>query len=191
MLNLSKTRNFTIITTQAIQRVPYTKIEGFNTTQNNSLYAFHKELLTIAMNENNSREVLRIWNAYTNEYTDTFGIFNRVNIDDNIENAVLRHKAYERELVYIHNHPSTRGFSGADLRVFLFDATIGVMTVVTNTGQVYYVAKKERYNAQNADKLYNDIKSELLANGTYTEEISFKLFLKKCGKAGVIYEKHK
>ena len=43
--------------------------------------------------------------------------------------------------MYLHNHPSTSTFSMADIDTFITQACIGLMSVVTNQGEVYILHK--------------------------------------------------
>ena len=92
-----------------------------------------------------------------------------------------------RELMYLHNHPSTSTFSMADIDTFITQACIGLMSVVTNQGEVYILHKNHRYTYQQVRELLFSIKE--IANEDIEETID--LFLRNCGKVGIDYGKAK
>jgi hypothetical protein len=174
------------ITDVAIQNIKKVDIDGFSDAQNKRLQELHKDLLTVAKNKNNSNEVLKIWNTYTDEVLDVFGTENKVNVDVNPATFGMIRSALKNELAYIHNHPSTSGFSCADMMTFLKNDEIGLMTVVTNQGEVYLLKKEEDFNLEETDSFIRELyKKNLNEYEVFTE------FLKKGKKVGVVYEKPK
>jgi hypothetical protein len=174
------------ITDVAIQNIKKVDIDGFSDAQNKRLQELHKDLLTTAKNRNNSNEVLKVWNTYTNEVVEMLGSENNVDPSGNPYVTELMHNSYFKELVFLHNHPSASGFSGEDVKTFLKNPEIGVMTVVTNQGEVYLLRKNDDFSFEKADNFIKD-----LCKKNLDEYEVFAEFLKKGKKVGVIYGKPK
>lgn len=92
-----------------------------------------------------------------------------------------------RELLYLHNHPSTNLFSLADIDTFVTYAQIGLLSVVTNQGEVYILHKTRRYDYQRARGLLLALFEE--THGDF--ERMTALFLHRCKEVGIDYGKSK
>lgn len=188
-LEQAKKRDHKIeITDIAIDKVPLINVPGFTEEQNNLLQQEHKNILQIAKDENNNNEVGILYNIYTGQRSQKLGDEYSVNIDSTPDSAVLRHDSFENELVLMHNHPSTSNFSLADIDYFLSDGYIGLMSVITNQGEIYMLQKNKNYVYNKAYKLLIDLikKHSLTQQNLVAHE-----FLKICKRGGVTYVKGK
>ena len=92
-------------------------------------------------------------------------------------------------VVSLHNHPSLSKISLVDVRFFLENETIKLLTVVTNLGNIFYLVKGKEYNKSIAIELFNEAVTQ---NNNATDLKAFQKasvhFLRNCHKAGIIYE---
>ena len=178
-----------VITDVAVDKVPYVVIPGWTVEQNVFLRQVNQDILRIAMKENNSDEVACVYNRYTLERTPAIlGDTISVDIDNNIDVMGLQNKSYAFELVLSHNHPSTSNFSFADIDYFIANDYLGLMTVVTNQGEVYALRKTDTYDY---DKIQS-VKTKLISDYSLENQAEMaKEFLKRCREGGVEYVKGK
>ena len=177
------------ITDFAASKVGRIKIPGFTDLLNDELQRHHKELLTKAKNENNSNEVLRMWNIYTGKHVDTLGFEKYVSPSMNPEAVVFLYKASPLSLGYLHNHTTTATFSYDDVETFITDRRISIMTVVTSLGGIYTLYKNENYDFDKAMEIFNKTVAKLGGAGAKIGEVFVKEFAKKSRKGGVEYGK--
>lgn len=159
-----------------------------STEQNIALQKAHKKVLKIAQKQNNSNEVALMYNQYNNEQISILGTVNSVDIDSNINIKVLQNKSYDKELVMIHNHPSTSNFSFADLDYFINNDYIGVMSLVTNQGEVYTLIKISVYDYDKIKSIERDLVKKYSIDN---QDTIASRFLKICKDGGIIYVKGK
>jgi hypothetical protein len=87
------------------------------------------------------------------------------------------------------NHPSLSKISLVDVRFFLENHTVKMLTVVTNLGNVYYLVKKSDYNIGKAIEIFNEaVKLNNDVSGLKSLKNASEYFLKTCHKAGIVYE---
>ena len=182
------------ITDMAIDRTPFVDVPDMSAAQNSSLLKTHKDLLLAARNENNGKEVLFVQHeSFQGTPIKIYGTENSVSYASNVDTMVLKRRSYAGELVISHNHPSTKGFSFADIAVFIIDEFIGLSTVVTNQGQIYVLHKTGHFDYNKSRKLLDYLYDKYdLANYPEDEERQAavaKAFLRQAGKVGVWYEK--
>ena len=65
------------------------------------------------------------------------------------------------DVAIVHNHPSTQTLSLQDVNLFLSNASIRVIVVVSNQGTVHYMRKDENYSFTIARELYNSCIEDL------------------------------
>ena len=181
----------TLITDTAVNKVGKAEIPGFSDEQNLRLQQLHRDLLRTAKDENGSNEVLKIWNVFTDEVVDTLGSENRVDLSGNPDAVALVRQAYFSEVAYLHNHPSTGGFSYTDIKTFIKTHQIKLMSVVTNQGEVYAYVKSENYSDYEAIKVFNSLVKKHGGAGTLSGEKFSKDFSKLCKQGGIHYVKQK
>lgn len=180
------------ITNIAIEKIAPVAPPDFSAEQAVRLQEMHKTLLQAAKDENDGNEVLLITTAvFDMDFIKIYGNQNSVTYENNIEVYRLKHDSYAGDLVFSHNHPSTKGFSFMDIAVFLIDEYIGTSTVVTNQGQIYILHKTESFSYNKARDLLNQIYDQYdLGNEPVNEEKQIKAareLIKIIGKAGVWY----
>lgn len=186
-LEQAKKRDHKIdITDVAIRKVQKVNVPGFDEHQRIVFQKAHKEVLRIAQKSNDSDEVALAYNINTEEKVKAFGDEQHVDIENEVAFGVLQKHSYARELVMIHNHPSTSNFSFADLDYFIANDYIGTMSIVTNQGEVYTLQKTSRYNYDTI----KHIEMDLVNRYSLAEQVLIaEEFLKECTKGGVVYVK--
>lgn len=185
----AKTRDRKVmITSVAIEKVPRVKVRGLSEAQCDFFYTAHKEVLRTAQRENESNEVALAYNIYTLERAMVLGDADHVDVERDVAFRVLQAQAYARELVLIHNHPTTATFSLADIDYFLANDALGMMSVVTNQGEIYALQKTDGYEYDTMRK----IEIGLVNQYTLEEQRQIvKAFLTKCREGGVAYVRGK
>ena len=174
-----------MITDVAIDKVPYVEIPGLSEEICRLIQNEHKEILRIAQSKNDSNEVLSVYSLENKRKVMVLGSETSVNPSTNPEAVGLVHSSGRNGLMYLHNHPSTKNFSLADIDTFIRNGQIKLMSVVSNQGEVHILCKKSSYDYAKM-RLFM---MNLLDN--YNGEIDKILieFFKKCGKVGVDYVK--
>ena len=194
-LEQAKKRDHKIrITDIAVSKVSLVAVPGFSLAQNESLRSLHKELLRDAQIHNDSNEVVYAVPLDFSSKVIIYGERDHVSLQSNTELASLKKRIYAHELILAHNHPSTSNFSFADIAIFVFDPSIGLMTVVTNQGDVHVLQKRELFEYNKGRELLTSLieKYQLHKDGTEeNQEAAAHEFLKSCGKAGIWYGRSK
>ena len=154
-LEQAKKRDHKImITDVAIDKVPYVEVQGFTPEQNRVFQQLNRDLLRIAKENNNSDEVACVYNLYTSEKTPfVFGDTVHVDLENDINVQMIKKKSYAFELAVGHNHPSTSNFSFADIDYFISNDYYGLMSVVSNQGEVYILLKTSNYDYDKIRKI--------------------------------------
>lgn len=179
------------ITPIAISKVPETKITNKKDVDS-TIRKLHQLLLKTAdtLNKkynNNSMEVGILFDIITYEYAVIPGNKNRVDILSSTDAKMMLGKAYGRELVFMHNHPSTHTFSGTDFRTFCNIDNLLAMTAVGNNGCVYAMIKEYNFNANIADIQSKIVNQNINKNNNGT--IAMNKVLKICSNYGITYKK--
>lgn len=184
----SKNRDEKIyITDVAVEKAGRIIVPGFADMLNDELQRHHRELLLKAKTENDSNEVLRIWNIFTGDCVDTLGTENYVSPSMNPKALTFVSKSKAFSLGFLHNHPSTSGFSYEDIDTFLKTYNIALMSVVTNQGEVYMFYKTDDFDFNMSKTLFNMTVDKLGGAGARVGDEFAKAFSKICRKGGVIY----
>ena len=109
------------VTREAIHRVDYVELSDFTEEQALAMQNKHRQVLEIAMNENNSNEVLLIEDLDFKSEVKIMGSEFVVSPGKNpFAVSVIAH-AERQSLVYLHNHPSTNTFSVGDIDTLYFE----------------------------------------------------------------------
>ena len=175
-----------MITDIAISKVPYVKVPGLPRAVCEAIKQEHKNILRIAQQENDSNEVLSVWNYAENRRVYVLGSEGYVNPSSSPEAYGIFTTSGKNELCYLHNHPSTQKFSLADIMEFIRYAQIGLMSVVTNQGEVYILYKGEKYSFKDVHMIFSKIYSVYSVGLIDAQEVVSR-FLKFCGKGGIVY----
>jgi hypothetical protein len=175
------------ITPQTLDKIGLIDVFDGDENLNELLLKYHRQILYLSMNENDSNEVLGIWNTYTGEYITVFGTQSSVEISGNPTAVALFRNSYPKELAFLHNHPSTNTFSLRDIRTFVFSLQIGLISVVTNQGEVYVLQKIGSYDIEKAESFFNNLSKKFPGQDSESNENFRKQFFKNCGKVGIRY----
>lgn len=190
-LEQAKKRDHKIfITDIAINKVPYVKTKEMTNYLAQIIQKEHKNILKIAKEENNSNEVLSIISLRDLKIIHVKGDEFSVNPSNTIEVRTLFSIAKRKEIMYLHNHPSTNKFSLPDILSFIREGQLGLISVVTNQGEVYILQKSKLYDFNKTkilfSKIYLDYTNHKLTHGEAVNQ-----FLKQCYEGGIYYEKAK
>ena len=178
------------VTREAIHRVDYVELSDFTEEQALAMQNKHRQVLEIAMNENNSNEVLLIEDLDFKSEVKILGSEFVVSPGKNpFAVSVIAH-AERQSLVYLHNHPSTNTFSVGDIDTFVCERAIKVMSVVTNQGEVYILNKLANYNFSRVRELLTSVYTSFPKGEIDDKEFVIR-FLKICRKGGIEYAKAK
>lgn len=188
-MDQSKKRDHKIMVTDiAIEKIPYIKINGLSDEICEAIQNEHKEILRLSKTLNKSNEVLTLMSVTNLEIVRVLGDEFKVDPSSNPVAVTLFRNTGRNELMYLHNHPSTNKFSWADIAEFIYNGNIGLLSVVTNQGEVYILYKTPHYNfaflKDFLTEVYEKIKFNLISHNE-----AVKKFLKECHKGGVLYAK--
>ena len=177
-----------MITDVAISKVPKIKYRDLTDKQNDALYEIAQIVLLRAKEENNSDEV-----AITIDLDDLDG---KQGFQKGDEHEVLIGSDPDSyhllmtgsNVAIVHNHPSTQTLSLQDVNLFLSNASIRVIVVVSNQGTVHYLRKDKDYSFSVARDLYNSCVEDLTGNSSASDCYAASLdFLTHCTEAGLYY----
>lgn len=187
----AKSRDHKIYVTEiAIERVDFVKPSDFTDAQAKAMCLKNKELLKVAMESNESNEVLMISDLCFNSYITILGEEFKVSPGKNPFAVSFIASADDYSLVYLHNHPSTNLFSIGDIDTFVCEKAIKTMSVVTNQGEVYIMNKTADYSFIKAKSLLNSVYKSFPNNDIDDKEFVSK-FLKRSREGGIEYVKAK
>lgn len=190
-LEQAKKRDHKIaVTDVAIDKVPLVQVKGFSAEQNLRLQEAHKEILRIAKTQNDSNEVLGVYLHDFSRRVHVLGNEFGVVPSENLEAMSLFFSARRNEIMYLHNHPSTNKFSLADIMEFIRYGQIGLLSVVTNQGEIYVLNKGPQYDYNKARALFAKIFLKY-EQGNLAHNKAVEEFLKECKEGGIIYERAK
>ncbi|MBR2215604.1 MAG: hypothetical protein IJ849_07605 [Selenomonadaceae bacterium] len=176
-----------MITDIAISKVPCVELPGLSRAVCEAIQMEHKEILRIAKMQNDSNEVLSVWNFSKSRKTRVLGLESYVNPASSPEAYGILTSSDVGEVMYLHNHPSTKKFSLADIDTFISGRNIGLLSVVTNQGEVYILHKSRDYSYRSVRLLLLHIYDECFGD---TDKM-VSMFLHTCGKVGIDYGKSK
>lgn len=122
------------VTEAAIQRVPRVRPSGWDEESCLRLEEAHKELLRFVREAPVGTEAAAV-------YTEDMRLVSRILGED----GRVRLKPVYVPHVLIHNHPNGMTFSFEDIKSFIRNADMVILTAVGNNGNVYAVQKTEAY----------------------------------------------
>ena len=185
----AKTRDHKIyINDIAVSKAEPPVIPGFSDEQNQKFSEIHKELLKKSMKENDSNETACLFDPVSLKYIFQHGDINSVNILENPEAFSMVNSDKYSGLYLLHNHPTTKTFSYADIGVLLLHDNIEGITVVTNDGNVQCMIKNHNYSFDKAYEILQSIRNEYPSDTPDEQEDAeiVKKFIKNSKKAGII-----
>lgn len=193
------------ITDKVIEAVPKIAITGLKQDEEEFLTKLHKEVLRTVLKLNyvnncDDMEAGILIDLCTMKYWIIDGGHKHVSIKNNDEAYGIYRVARKRQLMFIHNHPTSNTFSYRDLNSYLSAEQIKIMSVVGNNGIIYVLIKKESYIREEAiDKLnefmkdiISDIESQKLGLNIrditkMAVNIARDKWLNDCGQYGLCY----
>ena len=188
-LEQSKKRDHKIMITDiAISKVPYVEVPGLSRAVCEAIQQEHKELLQIAKAQNDSNEVLVLRLMDGTRKESVLGGEFGVDPSTSPEACSLYSSSGYKQLMYLHNHPSTNKFSFADIMEFVRNGPIGLISVVTNQGEVHILYKSVEYSFRKSSSIFNEIYQRYMRDEIeHTDAV--KMFLTRCREGGIIYAK--
>ncbi|EGQ3459773.1 head protein [Staphylococcus pseudintermedius] len=142
------------ITQQAIDKVRLVNIPGHTDEENKYIQNQHKELLKKAMIENDSNEFAFVSKGKDDKKpAEARGTQYGVDFGAGTEASYLLSNERRQSLIMMHNHPGSSIFSLQDIMFFNRNDSIKTMTIVTNLGQVKYITKLKKYDAEKVAEL--------------------------------------
>ena len=186
-----------MITDEAIDKVPFVRYKEIPEEEYPIIQMLARKVLQLSKNENDSNEVAITYSMDEAKGKEDLGNLFGVDFgDDHSANPMrdsysyhLIHSSKSCVVVSLHNHPSLSKISLVDVRFFLENPTIKLLTVVTNLGNIYYLVKGTKYDLSKAIKIFNEAVNENNeAVGLKALQNASEYFLKNCSKAGIIYE---
>ncbi len=135
------------ITDQAIEKVGVVKPHGLADGMEIELQKTHKSLLEYARDENDSNEVACLFDMRKGiRLNFVRGTTDYVDIERDAESYHWLRNMGERSIMLCHNHPGLSYFSANDVFMFMHYNSIGAMSIVTNYGKVWTIAKTDSFN---------------------------------------------
>ena len=196
-LRQSKIRTRAIaITDIAIEKVPKIGFKGFTDKESEIIQNLHKSLLRIVQKKCKQSKIndyeygiaieIHSWKSIVIE-----GERGAVYLNKSPEAKSMIRNGYRNSVLYMHNHPSTGTFSADDIKTFLANESIFLMTAVGHDGSVYYIQKTYEVNVSQFMMDYALLAEEYKKSG-YTNNnatLAIKDMLKQGEKYGLIYGK--
>ena len=167
-----------MISQENIDAVKNVVIPGFEYDEIEKIGDMHKRLLKRAMQKNCSNEVGMLVNLQ--DWSDIMidGTENGITLRENKAAHELLCSAPKDSLLFFHNHPRNSCFSEIDLESFMTSDSILMMSVVCNSGKMYFLIKSDTFDKFAALTYYDTIYENI-------ERGSVKEFLRKCSKVGL------
>jgi len=186
-----------MITDEAIDKVPFVRYKEIPEEEYPIIQMLARKVLQLSKNENDSNEVAITYSMDETKGKEDLGDLFGVDFGDEHSAHPMRdsysyhliHSSKACVVVSLHNHPSLSKISLVDVRFFLENPTIKLLTVVTNLGNIYYLVKGTKYDVSKAVKVFNEaVNQNNEAVGLKALQNASEYFLKNCSKAGIIYE---
>ena len=170
------------ITAIAVEKVPKVVFGGISEEMAKTVQQAHKDLLICAKDHNDSNEVAALLDLSTGERLPFVkGDSVSVNIEADAESYHWLRTKPERSIMLLHNHPGQSYFSMNDLSLFMHYDSVGIMSITTNQGKVWYIHKTVQFDIDSARRAAQNAFAE--ANGNKSKAV--EIFLKKCYGYGV------
>lgn len=135
------------ITEIAVEKVPKVVFGGISEEMAKTVQQTHKDLLKFAKDHNDSNEVAALLDLSTGERLPFVkGNQDSVDIEADADSYHWLRTKSERSIMLLHNHPGQSYFSLQDVVAFSQNPAIGVMSIVTNQGNVWMISKTSKFN---------------------------------------------
>lgn len=180
------------ITDIAISKVPFIHYKDFDDNKNKLMQELAKDLLLVAMEENDSNEVAFTCDLESEMPCEEIGVaFGTEHGVDIMSDTLSNHLIVSQKsvaVVVLHNHPSTQTFSLEDIQFFLQYQHIEVIVVVSNQGTVHYLMRDNDYDVSSAFDLFRECIDDITENSSMQDLYLASLsFLAKCSEVGLYY----
>ena len=173
---------FTPITDKAIEVVAKVNSPGYSDEQNTFIHSQHKELLSYARNENESKEVAFIFSGDFGTKIIQKGTSDTLEFSSRETVELLNNR---KALFVMHNHPGGGSFSLTDLKFFFEHDTVSGMSVVKNNGSVEVLIKTSSYDKMRLGQEYNRLYGKMIKKETQAEYNRLVQTLLRKSKAGI------
>ena len=192
-LEMAKKRDHKImITDEAIQKVPRIQYKNIPEREYDTIQELAKQVLKIAKDTNDSNEVAVTYSLESVRLIENGERYIGVSLGpehdvDPLSNSTSYHlicSSTDCVVIVLHNHPSL-----SDIQFLLKYASVKMMVVVTNLGNVSYLVKNAKYDYEKAVILFNDaVDQNNAAKNIKDLQNAADYFLKNCYNTGINYE---
>lgn len=142
--------------------------------QNEIMLTRQRELLTYAMNENNSNEVMFLLDEKLNRVAVLKGSEDHVDVTA----MMINHLGWQN-LQMLHNHPRGSSFSVNDIITLIdYDCLKGI-SLITNRGRIESLQKAEKYDKMISDQVVQEILHKIGNQENVAENDAVKQILSK------------
>lgn len=163
------------VTEDAIQSVPKIVPQGWSEQRAIALQEAHKDLLRFVKGRPIETEAGAIYSPNMHLIKRVMG-----------EPYQVRMPPYDGEHILIHNHPSGMVFSAADIRKFINNVDMSVLTAVGNNGSVFVIQRAQDYLGAEFVKAFAKITPVLNAAKTPADYSKIMMeFLEETTRYGV------
>lgn len=176
------------ITNVAIQKVPAVNLSGIDAQANEDIRECAMDILRAAKESNSSNEMMLFYNMVSREKSEIYS-GTEYNVPMPQNDKILK-RSYNGEVILIHNHPSGRTLSYADLGILVKNPEIGAIMAVTNAGRIRLLQKTRDFSYNKVEEIIDLIKAELGIKGEIVGEIQNQVieeFLDRAKEAGLKY----
>lgn len=176
------------ITNVAIQKVPAVNLSGIDAQANEDIRECAMDILRAAKESNSSNEMMLFYNMVSREKSEIYS-GTEYNVPMPQNDKILK-RSYNGEVILIHNHPSGRTLSYADLGILVKSSEIGAIMAVTNAGRIRLLQKTKDFSYNKVEEIIDSIKAELGIKGEIVGEIQNQVieeFLDRAKEAGLKY----
>ena len=155
-----KFKHATMINPIAIEKIPFIEYPDLSFDECKDLQELAQRLLTVAMELNNSREVSLTYRLDKENFQSdedrvaiTLGSEHEVDVHLDPKTDHLFQSAQDVVIVNMHNHPSNSTFSLNDISFFLDESKIKLFVLLSNKGNIEYLARTKSYNRGTSVKI--------------------------------------
>ena len=134
----------TVITEQAIEKVPYVKIDGYTDEQCKIIQEQHKELLRYSHENNEDKEVAFAFDSTLTKKNIAIGSDKEADLSRAVYGLGMN-------ITALHNHPRNGSYSDRDVEFLATHDNVKTFTIVKNNGKVETLTKSPTYTYDKYD----------------------------------------
>lgn len=196
-LDARKREHKVFITDIAIEKVPYIEYKNIEPKHYIALQELSKTVLQISKDDNDSNEVAIVYSLDSDRLIEqgkeyfgiSLGTEHEVDPAASVTAYHILRTTLSCAVVCLHNHPNLSKFSLNDVKFFLKNDNVKLMTAITNLGSVSYLVRTDRFDFFKALDLYNEAVGIHNTSGDLKNlQNAADYFLKNCYDVGIIYE---